>query len=137
MLRNIFRLSKHKNPVTTRPFSVITKCNKHKQHLLGRSCTCTSSDCINNFLLTHFQCQSHRGKKDDSNLSALFKPVPVKTSPDDISIGAELTEKLNKADLLKILNKFTQKREIKLLCMENGLDGKCKLLHLYVKCCHK
>lgn len=63
-----------------------------------------------------------RGKKDDSTLSALFKPVPVKPSPDDINIGAELTGSLDKAELLKILNKFTQRREIKLLCIENGLD---------------
>lgn len=69
--------------------------------------------------------QQIRGKKDDANLSALFKPVPVKSNPDDISIGAELTGKLDKAELLKILNKFTQKRETKILCMENGLDSKC------------
>lgn len=63
-----------------------------------------------------------RGKKDDSTLSALFKPVPVKPGPDDINIGAELTGRLDKAELMKILNKFTQRREIKLLCIENGLD---------------
>ncbi|XP_055692792.1 ATP-dependent RNA helicase SUV3 homolog, mitochondrial [Lutzomyia longipalpis] len=66
-----------------------------------------------------------RGKKDDSssaNLSSLFKPVPVKSNPDDINIGAELTGTLDKAELLKVLNKFSQKREIKMLCTENGLD---------------
>ncbi|XP_059620953.1 ATP-dependent RNA helicase SUV3 homolog, mitochondrial [Phlebotomus argentipes] len=65
-----------------------------------------------------------RGKKDESssNLSALFKPVPVKSNPDDINIGAELTGNLDKAELLKVLNKFSQKREIKMLCTENGLD---------------
>lgn len=131
MFRNIFCLSKHKYPVTTRPFSAIPKWNKHKQHLIGGASLCnssSSSDCINTFLLTQFQYQPYRGKKDDSNLSALFKPVPVKTNPDDISIGAELTGKLNKSDLLKILNKFTQKREIKLLCIENGLDSKYTFL---------
>lgn len=68
--------------------------------------------------------QQYRGKKDESNLSALFKPVPVKSNPDDISIGAELTGKLDKGELLKVLNRFTQKRETKLLCMENGLDSR-------------
>lgn len=69
------------------------------------------------------QVQTQRGKKDDSNVSALFRPVPVKPSPDDISIGMELTGKLDKGELLKVLNRFTQKREIKMLCTENGLDS--------------
>lgn len=69
------------------------------------------------------QRQFLRGKKDDGNLSALFKPVPVRSNPDDISIGAELTGKLDKGELLKVLNRFTQKRETKLLCTENGLDS--------------
>nr|CAD7591475.1 unnamed protein product [Timema genevievae] len=68
-----------------------------------------------------------RGKKDDPSLSSLFIPVPVKHNPDDINVGAELTGTLNKADLLKLLNKFYQKREVKLLSMENGLDN--YLLH--------
>nr|CAD7443941.1 unnamed protein product [Timema bartmani] len=68
-----------------------------------------------------------RGKKDDPSLSSLFIPVPVKPNPDDINVGAELTGTLNKADLLKLLNKFYQKREVKLLSMENGLDN--YLLH--------
>ncbi len=69
------------------------------------------------------QYQQCRGRKDDSKVSALFKPVPVQTNRDDINIGAELTGKLDKGELLKILNKFTQKAEIKMLCMEHGLDG--------------
>lgn len=67
-----------------------------------------------------------RTKKDDNTnlLSSLFRPVPIKQSLDDINIGFELTGDLDKAELLKILNKFTQKKEIKILCMENGLDSK-------------
>lgn len=64
-----------------------------------------------------------RFKKDD-NLSTLFVPVPVKPSPDDINVGAELTGRLNKGDLLKVLNRFYQKPEIKQLALENGLDSK-------------
>lgn len=64
-----------------------------------------------------------RFKKSDSSVSGLFIPVPVKPNPDDINVGAELTGKLNKADLLKVLNKFYQKQEIKILAMENGLDS--------------
>lgn len=65
------------------------------------------------------------GKRDDINLSSLFKPVSVKSCPDDINIGAELTGTIDKTELVKLLNKFTQKKEIRTLCLENGLD--CKL----------
>ncbi|KAK5644789.1 hypothetical protein RI129_006089 [Pyrocoelia pectoralis] len=64
-----------------------------------------------------------RGKKDDVTLSTLFKPVSVTPSSDDINVGAELTGTINKADLLKILNKFYQLPEIKHLLNENGLDN--------------
>lgn len=71
------------------------------------------------------QFQTTRGKKDETNLSALFKPVPVKPSPGDVTdvVGAELCGQLDKGELLKLLNRFTQKRETKLLCQENGLDS--------------
>lgn len=65
-----------------------------------------------------------RGKKDESNLSQLFVPIQIKPNPDDISIGAELTGNLSKSDLLKVLNKFYQKKEVKQLLIENGLDSK-------------
>lgn len=65
-----------------------------------------------------------RGKKNDSTLSSLFVPVQIKANPDDINVGAELTGSLNKADLLKVLNKFYQNKEIKQLLTENGLDSK-------------
>jgi hypothetical protein len=67
-------------------------------------------------------------KKDDVNLSSLFIPVPIKPNPDDINVGAELTGALNKSDLLKVLNKFYQKKEIKSLALESGLDS------MYMKC---
>lgn len=87
---------------------------------------------------TVHQRQYVRTKKDESNLSALFKPVPVKASPsDDSQVGAELCGQLDKGELLKLLNRFTQKRETKLLCQENGLDSKCgaievKYISLYI-----
>ncbi|XP_026465401.1 ATP-dependent RNA helicase SUV3 homolog, mitochondrial-like [Ctenocephalides felis] len=79
---------------------------------------------MSKFLQTvDFTLITNRGKKDDSNLSSLFVPVPVKPNPDDINIGAEISGQLNKADLLKVLNKFYQRKEIKQLCLENGLDN--------------
>ncbi|KAG8233333.1 hypothetical protein J437_LFUL010883 [Ladona fulva] len=80
--------------------------------------------CVSKICVSSFQ---NRGKKDETNVSSLFVPVPVKPNPDDINIGAELTGSVNKADLLKILNKFYQKKELKLLALENGLDN--YLLH--------
>ncbi|XP_045492141.1 ATP-dependent RNA helicase SUV3 homolog, mitochondrial [Colias croceus] len=66
-------------------------------------------------------------KHDKGNPSALFVPVPVKPNPDDINIGEEFTGRLKKQDLLKILNKFYQKAEVRVLASENGLDD--QLLH--------
>ncbi|CAH0717326.1 unnamed protein product, partial [Brenthis ino] len=66
-------------------------------------------------------------KHDKGNPSALFVPIPVKPNPDDINIGEELTGRLKKQDLLKILNKFYQKPEVRVLASENGLDD--QLLH--------
>lgn len=63
-----------------------------------------------------------RTKKDDTSL---FKPVPIKINQDDIDVGAELTGmSLDKGELLKVLNRFSQKAEIRILCMENGMDRK-------------
>lgn len=119
MLRNIIRFHFSTIQPTNRSLYTISKWTTTHSCPASPSC----NRCVNN-VPRHQQKQQIRGKKDDAtNLSALFKPVPIKTNSDDISVGAEITGKLNKADLLKILNKFTQKREIKLLCIENGLDS--------------
>lgn len=66
-------------------------------------------------------CQC-RSKKDDTSL---FKPVPIQLKSDDMDVGAEITGKaIDKAEMLKILNRFSQKRETRLMCIENGLDSK-------------
>lgn len=65
-----------------------------------------------------------RSKKDNSNLSTLFTPVPVRPTPDDINVGAELTGAIAKPDLLNVLSKFYQLPEVKQLLSENGLDSK-------------
>ncbi|XP_001359616.3 ATP-dependent RNA helicase SUV3 homolog, mitochondrial [Drosophila pseudoobscura] len=66
--------------------------------------------------------QSSR-KKHETNVSTLFKPVQVQANVDCEDVGSELVGKLEKSELLKILNKFTQRRETKSLCSENGLDS--------------
>lgn len=67
----------------------------------------------------------YRSKKTDpSNLSSLFKPVPFKLTQDDSNVGAELTgANVDKAEMMKILNRFTQRPEVRMLCFEHGLDG--------------
>ncbi|BFF88868.1 ATP-dependent RNA helicase SUV3 homolog mitochondrial [Drosophila madeirensis] len=62
-------------------------------------------------------------KKHETHVSTLFKPVQVQANVDCEDVGSELVGKLEKSELLKILNKFTQRRETKSLCSENGLDS--------------
>ncbi|KAH8277073.1 hypothetical protein KR026_004805 [Drosophila bipectinata] len=71
----------------------------------------------------HRSAIGYARKKQETNVSALFKPVQVQANVDAEDVGSELVGKLEKAELLKILNKFTQRREVKMLCSENGLDS--------------
>lgn len=73
-------------------------------------------------------CESYaivsRDFKDDSSdsVSRLFQPATIKEN--DVSkIGAELTGTINKSQLLNVLNQFSQKKEIFILCKEHGLEG--------------
>lgn len=85
----------------------------NQSYLLTRSRACFDTKLVRNY-----------GKKDDTTL---FKPVPIQPSTDDINVGAEITgSKLDKTELMKILNRFFQKRETRLMCIENGLDRKFK-----------
>ncbi|KAI9584920.1 hypothetical protein GQX74_006815 [Glossina fuscipes] len=68
--------------------------------------------------------QRNRNRKQEpTNLSALFKPVHVQRNVDEHDVGSELVGKLEKSAVLRILNNFTQRHEIKTLCQENGLDN--------------
>lgn len=76
--------------------------------------------------LLHVSAAQHarNRKPQPGNVSTLFKPVQVQHNADEMDVGSELAGKLEKAAVLKILNKFTQRREVKALCSENGLDSK-------------
>jgi hypothetical protein len=89
-------------------------CRKFQNFSLVKSKLC-NRQCISD-LPRRFK------KTDKSNVSSFFVPVPVKTSPDDINVGVELSGRLKKQDLLRVLTKFYQKPEIRLLCAESGLD---------------
>lgn len=99
----------------------VTRVNQlNKNFLLSNS---SSRICIN----------SIRTKKDDST-SALFRPVPLAPTEEDSNVGAEITgSAIDKSEVLKVLNKFSQKREIRMLCLENGLDRECSFVRRSVK----
>lgn len=68
-----------------------------------------------------------RGKQDNSSdesfkVSRLFEPAAPKGSSDS-ELGVELTGRISKSDILKVLNKFSQKADNRSLCLEYGLDG--------------
>ncbi|OXB63885.1 hypothetical protein ASZ78_004180 [Callipepla squamata] len=58
--------------------------------------------------------------------TSLFVPVPLRPIEDaaEEDVGAELTQPLDKGEVLKNLNKFYKRKEIQRLGTENGLDGK-------------
>lgn len=97
-------------------FNSITESNVIRINKLNRCILIPNRICTN----------IHRCKKTDpSSLSSLFKPVEIKLSQDDINVGAEITGvSVDKSEIMKILNKFAQRREIRMLCLENGLDSK-------------
>lgn len=102
-------------------------------HCADKVQTCAPPVLRNNVLCTrkggnHIGYIFLRTKKHDrGSPSALFVPIPVKPNPDDINVGVEISGRLKKQDLLKILNKFYQKSEVRVLASENGLDD--QLLH--------
>jgi len=74
-------------------------------------------------IIRNFSSKRKSQKTSSSPVSTLFVPVNIKPNSDEPNVGAELTGSLDKGQLLKILNKFYQKQEIKLLAMENGIDS--------------
>lgn len=61
---------------------------------------------------------------DDSFISTLFTPVPVKPTSNGINVGEEISGQLNRDGFIKVLNEFYQKDEIKALAAEHGLNSK-------------
>ncbi|KAH8311076.1 hypothetical protein KR044_004131 [Drosophila immigrans] len=92
-------------------------CAVRLRHSVGLNCADNKRNL--HLLPAHFS----RNRKHETNVSALFKPVQVPANAEDEDVGSELVGKLEKSELLKILNKFAQRREIKALCTENGLDS--------------
>lgn len=69
-----------------------------------------------------------RLKKTVPPLSQLIIPLPVKSVSNEPNVGAELTGKLDKDELMRCLAKFYQRREVKAAALENGIDSICIFL---------
>ncbi|KAK0158519.1 hypothetical protein PV328_009513 [Microctonus aethiopoides] len=73
----------------------------------------------------HSIYETRRGKKNDrkqDSINSLFHPIPVTPNSDAINVGAEFTGELKKADLQKVLAVFYQRKEVKNIAKEHGLD---------------
>nr|XP_046240535.1 ATP-dependent RNA helicase SUPV3L1, mitochondrial [Scatophagus argus] len=57
--------------------------------------------------------------------TSLFVPVSLKSDrPADGSVGAELSQPLDKNELLKIINRFYKRKEMQKLAADHGLDAR-------------
>ncbi|KAK3581836.1 hypothetical protein CHS0354_007239 [Potamilus streckersoni] len=78
--------------------------------------------------VSSFNVQSFRTKSDNSkDINSLFQPIPFRkqeNNADDINIGEELSGEVKKDDLLKLLNQFYRRPEVRRAATENGLDQK-------------
>ncbi|KAH0550032.1 ATP-dependent RNA helicase SUV3 homolog, mitochondrial isoform X1 [Cotesia glomerata] len=105
--------------------------NSLKPKLLSRSLT----PLINEFHRTKkssVEDSTRRSNKRRSNLrdkkipynviESLFKPVEVLPDPYDEHLGAEITGKLNKSDVYKVVSAFIQRKEVRDLAKDEGLS---------------
>nr|XP_048713361.1 ATP-dependent RNA helicase SUPV3L1, mitochondrial isoform X2 [Caretta caretta] len=67
--------------------------------------------------------EGNGGRALDTSLFVPLHVQPLGPSPEG-DIGAELTQPLNKSEVLKILNKFYKRKEMQRLGGENGLDAR-------------
>ncbi|CAL1603936.1 unnamed protein product [Knipowitschia caucasica] len=71
---------------------------------------------------TSIRARSTVAKPPDTSL---FVPVSLKTDDSaDVGVGVELTQPLDKSELLKVLNRFYRRKEMQKLAADNGLDAR-------------
>lgn len=61
-------------------------------------------------------------KLDKSKLYKLIPPVQMKADSDS-SIVAELTGRIDKSALLRVLEAFSENQNVREMCTDNGFDG--------------
>lgn len=101
--------------LTGRVFSLFSRRAKPLKKLTAQDVNLTKN-------LRCLTCTSQSKQKDKSS-SVLFTPIPIKVNNDELPTGEELTGKLDKVQLVKVINAFYRKPELKLLTEENDLDG--------------
>ncbi|KAM7406255.1 hypothetical protein PAMP_000643 [Pampus punctatissimus] len=115
-LRFLSRLQPRINPRTARIVADSRPASSgsvlfHKQHPAGSVGRCR-----------HASSSSSSPKPPDTSL---FVPISLKTDPSvDGDVGAELTQALDKSELLKVMNRFYKKKEMQKLAAEYGLDAR-------------
>ncbi|XP_037553410.1 ATP-dependent RNA helicase SUPV3L1, mitochondrial [Nematolebias whitei] len=103
--------------------------NTRTSRIAGGSCRFTSDSSL---LLHQYPSGSAvfcRGVSNGSSPklpdTSLFVPVSLNTdTTDDGSVGAELTQPLDKSELLKVLNRFYKRKEMQKLAADHGLDSR-------------
>lgn len=56
--------------------------------------------------------------------TSLFVPLAIKSDISNDSVGLELTQQLDRVELLKILNRFYKRKEMQKLAADRGLDAR-------------
>ncbi|KAK5873840.1 hypothetical protein PBY51_018843 [Eleginops maclovinus] len=103
-----------------------------QRHIIPRAARCHASS---GSVLLHRQHQDgsvvcSRKVSSDSFSSkppdtSLFVPVSLKAdTSEDGGVGVELTQPLDRTELLKVLNRFYKKKEMQKLAADNGLDAR-------------
>ncbi|KAL5017188.1 hypothetical protein ScPMuIL_006777 [Solemya velum] len=123
MASNLWRNGAHIKEAITRSNSLLCYLQLNKKPTLFAFGGCMNGNGNIPLNVSHCRCKSS-GR--DKGLSSLIHPLPFKpaNTPDDINIGAELTGSLKKDDLLKLLNQFYRRPEIKKVATDGGLDNR-------------
>lgn len=78
-------------------------------------------------LILNVECIKHQSVRlkitSNGSVSSYFKPLSIETKLSKENVNNNYAKKINKAELVKILNQFSKERSIKALCEENDLDG--------------
>lgn len=77
-------------------------------------------DAINTIVCRNFIRCEH----DDTSVTKLFQPAPIKEYAGD-NIGMQLVGELKSNEVLRVLDSFKQQKKIALLCREYKIDGMC------------
>ncbi|KAM6943607.1 ATP-dependent RNA helicase SUPV3L1, mitochondrial [Xenentodon cancila] len=111
-------------------------CSRFRRHVHGRTAAAAARSCrasdsavsVKQQQTSSVLCRRHVSSKSSAPKppdTSLFVPVALRAEvPADASVGAELTQPLDKNELLKVLNRFYKRKEIQKLAADQGLDAR-------------